>query len=223
MTFVQRSAGNANRRRELRSGAVASSTQHQMTHRFLALITAVLALGLVAAPAQASDPLLSGYAGPGGGEQVVLGGGTVGGKDGGGSGSGGGDPAATPLKAASTPATTSSGTAPNAATGTSGQTTSTLTRSPQRKKSSSTSSQRSGDDDASATANGTSTTTAALPGAPAVVAYPSRSGDVGGLPLSAGGLLLLVLGLAAAALVALGLRRLSHHADQPPSGPQVPA
>jgi hypothetical protein len=51
------------------------------------------------------------------------------------------------------------------------------------------------------------------------VAYPTRAGEVGALPVSTAGILLIVLGVAAATLVGLGLRRLSGF-DRP-SDPQV--
>ena len=164
MTVVQGSAGNAYRRPPLRLGAVASSIQHGMVNR-LALITLTLALALLPATAHASDPLLSGYAGPGGGEQVVLGGGTVGGGKGGGSSSSSsasGKPAAdVPLKATATPAAT----APTASDSNAGTSSSTLTSKPQRKKSPSSSSKDAGDDD---TAHSTTTTT------PSAAALPHR-------------------------------------------------
>jgi hypothetical protein len=180
---------------------------------FLALV-AVLALP---AGAHASDPLLSGYAGPGGGEQVVLGGTTVGSdKNPPSGGSGATSAAATSatgqqsLKAAPTP--TASGAASS----------SSLTRKPHRKKPSPSASKQETDDTSGTSATTTATTAATPHGAPAVVAYPTRAGEVGGLPVSAVGVLLGVLGLAALVLAGLGLRRLSA-SDHPPSGPQVSA
>ena len=163
----------------------------------LATIAALtLALTLPVASAHASDPLLSGYGGPGGGEQVVLGGNTVKSTN---SSSPAQDPATAPLKAdtgAPSPGTAASGAG------------STLTRKPQRKKSSSSSSKDKDDAAGQSTAKPT-TTTATRPGAPEVVAYPTRAGDVGGFPVSTLGILLIVLGVAAATLAGLGLRRLS--------------
>lgn len=204
MKFVQRSAGNAQRWQTLRLG--------------VASLTIVLALPFASA-AQASDPLLSGYAGPGGGEQVVLGSTTVKSTKSASSSGASQDPATAPLKAEATPAATSSTGAGNA-----GSATSTLTRKPQRKKSSSSTSKDMGNghDTTTTTAtSGSSTTTATLPGAPEVVAYPTRAGEVGGLPVSAAGMLLIVLGVAAATLLGLGLRRISGSDD--PSDPQVSA
>lgn len=59
-------AGN---RRSVRASALLS-TPMLPTSRILALVIASFAL---AAPASAADPLLSGYSGPGGGEQALLG------------------------------------------------------------------------------------------------------------------------------------------------------
>lgn len=176
-----------------------------MLHRPLAILAALaFALALPAASAHASDPLLSGYAGPGGGEQVVLGGATVGKATGSTSTP---DPADQDLKADAAPSATESEGA-----------NSTLTPKPQRQKSSSSTSKDKGDDDSHSATNG-GTTTAPLPGAPAVVAYPTRADDVDGLPVAAPGLLLIVLGVAAATLVGLGLRRLS--GSDRASDPQV--
>jgi hypothetical protein len=177
-----------------------------MLHRPLAILAALaLALALPVASAHASDPLLSGYAGPGGGEQVVLGGATVGKAKGSSSAQ---DPANADLKADTTRSATDSEGA-----------NSTLTPRPQRQKPSSSTSKDKGDDDGQSATNGGTTTTATLPGAPAVVAYPTRADDVGDLPVAAPGLLLIVLGVAAATLVGLGLRRLS--GSERASDPQV--
>jgi len=54
-----------------------------------------------------------------------------------------------------------------------------------------------------------------------VVAYPTRAGDAGGLPLSLGQVLLGVLGLGVLALAAVGLRRLGGGYDEPPPPAQV--
>jgi hypothetical protein len=214
MMFVQGSAGNAQRRSPLRLGAAASPTSRSMPSRSLATIVALtLALALPVASAHASDPLLSGYGGPGGGEQVVLGGNTVKPPK---SSSSAQDPATASLKAG-TGSETSSPASGTSASGGSGAS-SGLTRKPQRKKSSSSSSKDRGDDGD----QGTTTTTATLPGAPEVVAYPTRTGDVGGLPVSAPGVLLVVLGVVAAMLVGLGLRRLcgfDRGSDPQVSGP----
>jgi hypothetical protein len=173
-----------------------------------------LALCLLPAGAHASDPLLSGYAGPGGGEQVVLGGAAVGG-GGGGGGDSGGSGAAVSLRAVTTPAP-SAGASPSSSPTTS----SNITRKPERKKSSSSTSKTQ--THAGTSANTTKTaTTATLAGAPTVVAYPSRAGEVSGPPVSAAGVLLGVLGLAALVLAGLGLRRLSAAPVRAPTSPQV--
>jgi hypothetical protein len=152
-----------------------------------------LFLVLLLAPGRAAaDPLLSGYGGPGGGEQVVLGSSLTGGSGGSGGSTGGGSeslratsaPAATQAPAASAPAATS--TTPSRSSG---------------------HSRKSGDKHARGSAgrhpktsapaaNGTPTPAAA--GAPPVRAYPSRAADAGGLPLSAGD-----VGIALVALIAL--------------------
>jgi hypothetical protein len=218
MKFVQRSAGNAQTERTPRPGAAWSPVSHRMTHRLTLIPALVLALALPVASAQASDPLLSGYAGPGGGEQVVLGSDTAGSGSGSSSSSSRAD---APLKAtATTPAPAAAAASPSSS-GTSSDTPA-LTSRPQRKKSSSSASQDTGDDPPTQTTTTQTTTTAAPVGAPERVAYPTRAGEVSGLPVAPGGLLLVVLGVAAAVLVGLGLRRLSY-ADNDPERPQGPA
>jgi hypothetical protein len=216
MKFVQRQAGNAQGWLKARLGTAHRPSRFRMP-RSTPFVTALLvsALALPAA-AGAADPLLSGYAGPGDGEQVVLGATVVGGKGGGGSSGGGGttaQPQDQSLRATTTAATPS--------TGDSGRATSTLTRKPQRKKSSSSSSQQKAHGGTTTHATTTSTAAAPLPGAPAVVAYPTRAGAVSGPPISVGGAVLLVLGLTALGLVALGLRRLIKPPSGRPSLPQV--
>ena len=58
-------------------------------------------------------------------------------------------------------------------------------------------------------------------GAPQAVAYPTRAGEVSGLPISAGGVLALVAAVALFVLAALGLRRLSVGSEDAPRRPQV--
>jgi hypothetical protein len=222
MEFVQLMAGNAKRRKVSRPAASASPISHSMRRRLATILIAVSALTLPVASAHAADPLLSGYAGPGGGEQVVLGSTTLKKTDKGSSASTSGQDAAADasLKAD----TSSASTASSPSSGESNGASSTLTRKPQRKKSSSPTSKDRGDD-ANTTTSGSSTTTtttpAALPGAPEVVAYPTRAGEVSGLPISAPGILLVVIGVAAATLLGLGLRRFSGSDD--PQDPQVSA
>jgi hypothetical protein len=219
MKFVEQSAGNAQRRQESRLGASVLPNPHTMRRRLATLLVLLPALTLPAASAHAADPLLSGYAGPGGGEQVVLGSTTLkkADKTSSASTSGQEEPS---LKADSS----SGSTASSASSGESGGASSTLTRKPQRKKSSSSTSKDAGDDAKTTTTGGnaaTTTTPATLPGAPEVVAYPTRAGEVSGLPISAPGILLVVIGVAAATLLGLGLRRFSGSDD--PQDPQVSA
>jgi hypothetical protein len=170
-------------------------------------LIALLILLSFPAVGRASNPLLSGYGGPGGGEQVVLGGGTVGG--GGGTSSGGGAPA---TGDESLRATSGRGPASVAAPSTS----STLTTTPQKRKSPSSSTSHS-----KTMPSGSTTTTTTSAGAPRVVAYPTRAGDVSGLPISVGGIFALVAGIALFLLAALGLRRLSLGSEDAPRQPQV--
>jgi hypothetical protein len=203
MMFVQGSAGNAQRRWPLRLGAAALPIRRSMLSRSLATIaTLTCALTLPVASAHASDPLLSGYGGPGAGEQVVVGGTLKGPK----SSSSAQDPETASLKA-------DTGAATSSATTASGDAGSTLTRTPQRKKPASSTVDATSDDPGANTAKD-------LPGAPEVVAYPTRADDADS-PVSAPGVLLIVLGVAAATLVGLGLRRLS--GSDRGADPQVPA
>jgi hypothetical protein len=171
------------------------------------LIALVILLAFPAA-GHASDPLLSGYGGPGGGEQVMLGGGAVGG--GGGTSGGSGAPVATGDESlrATVP---SSAAAPS--------TSNKLTSTPQKRKSSSSSASHPKKTMPSGATQTTTTTTPA--GAPQAVAYPTRTGEVSGLPISAGGLLALVAAVALFVLAALGLRRLSVGSEDAPRRPQV--
>jgi hypothetical protein len=191
-----------------------------MLRRLATILALTPALALPVASAHAADPLLSGYAGPGGGEQVVLGSTTVKTtKSSSGSSSASQPNPGDQSLAAATPSASTSSAASDESEGAS----STITRKPQRKKSSSSTSKDAGDDEQTTTTGSgtTTTTTATQPGAPAVVAYPTRAGEVSGLPVSAAGILLLVLGIAAATLLGLGLRRFSGSDD--PHDPQVPA
>jgi hypothetical protein len=166
-------------------------------------LIALLILLLLPAAGRASDPLLSGYAGPGAGEQVVLGGATVGG--GGTSGGGGG---ATATADESLRATVS-GSAPNGPA--------ELTSTPQKRKSPSSSASHP-----KTMSGGSTTSTTTVPaGAPQPVAYPTRAGAVSGLPISAGGVLALMAAVALLALIGLGLRRVSAGSEDAPRHPQV--
>ncbi len=168
-------------------------------------LIALLILLLFPAVGRASDPLLSGYAGPGSGEQVVLGGGMVGG----GGGTSGGAAAATGDE--SLRATGGRGAASAAAPSTSG----TLTATPQKRKSSSAAASHP-----KTMSNGSTTTKSSI-GAPQIVAYPTRAGAVGGLPISAAGIFALVAAIALFFLAAVGLRRLSVGSEDAPRRPQV--
>jgi hypothetical protein len=171
----------------------------------LATLTAVLLSVLVlpgAALAAGDDPLLSGYGGPGSGDQAVLGGGVVGGGGSGGSGSSGSLRAATP----SVPATAAPATAPSAATTPTTPTTGTSSgkhtknAAPHRTHPSTPAARQH-----PSTESGTATKLPALATTPTRV---DRS-SAGAFPLSTGDLLLaLVVALAVAAL-AVATSRLS--------------
>jgi hypothetical protein len=176
------------------------------------IVSAVL---LVPASSQAADPLLSGYGGPGGGEQVVLGSTMVGGGGSGGTGTGtAADPSQQSLRA---PSSTAAATAPATRAASGGQSQGqgeSATPKPHR----SSSSKRSG----SAAPRVPATPVATRPpGAPPVRAYPSRASDAGGLPLSGADVLLAVLGVVVLLLAGLGLRRLTQGLPDDPGSPQV--
>jgi hypothetical protein len=246
MKFAQAKAGNAQGWRKKRLGMARTPAPLRMSRRAISRssLLALAAIALLPAGARAGDPLLSGYAGPGSGEQVVLGGTVVGGGSHGGgggggtNGGGGGASGATSSGAATRQAQAAQATqslqapaqastpAPTSTThhqasahhGESSRASSHLTPHPQRQTGAAATSQPS---DAPTSS---SNQAAAASGAPTVVAYPTaRVGEVSGLPVSAGGLLLLVLGIAAAVLAGLGLRRMVSGLDDPASGPQVSA
>ena len=96
-----------------------------------------------------------------------------------------------------------------------------LTEKPQQRKRPSSAASRP-KKDAGPTTTAPKTTTKATPvGAPRAVAYPTRAGEVSGLPISAGGILALVAAIALFVLAALGLRRLSVGSEDAPRRPQV--
>jgi hypothetical protein len=184
----------------------------------LRALSLIFTVALVALPgvASASDPLLSGYGGPGGGEQAVLGAETLGGGSGG-SGSGG---TGSGTGAAATPNESLRATAPAVA-----QQAAPTTAAPKRSNKPHREGAKKG---SGGTASGTAKGAAATPApaaAPAVVSYPSRSTEGGGSPLSGGAVLAVLLALAAVVLLGLGLRRLSSAAptSDDPRTPQVPA
>jgi hypothetical protein len=225
MKFAQRSAGNAHRSCPSRTGVTPRSmTFSARSPRALLLLVAVLVAAIFPTAAFAGgSPILSGYAGPGSGEQAVLGGVVVGGggSGSGGSGSGGGDKSlAVTNTSAAAPSSGSTGAAGRSSSG-SGD---TLAPAPHRKKSSSTSSSSTStkstgsSTSTSSQASSASASVTARPGAPAVVAYRDTSGEVGSFPLTAGGVLLAAFGLIAIVLAVLGLRMLMgpHREDPPP-------
>lgn len=176
-----------------------------MTSMVRAFTLTFLSLLLLAPSGAFADPLLSGYGGPGGGEQVVLGSSLVG-RSGGSSGSGTGDS----IRATPAPAAAASGTAPApAATGRHKPTKRSGTGHPKRPA-------------ASPPAAGAAPATVAT-GAPPVRAYPSRASEVGGLPLSAGDLLICLLALVALFFGGAALRRLSGTVQDDPATAQATA
>jgi hypothetical protein len=161
------------------------------------LLGVALSALLLSIPAvsQASDPLLSGYGGPGGDQQTVLGSkliGTSGGPPS--SGAGASTPAANQSLVIVTPSTTaaSAGSPASWHGGTAARLTSPpqarLTSTPQRVS--------------SHAATGKPVAVTAAP-----IAYPSRDASAGGLPLSSGELALVLLGLTTLLLMGMGLRR----------------
>jgi hypothetical protein len=197
MSLQQRLAGNATSSLpfKIRSEAI------NRMRTIVPIITAVLALALPAT-SSASDPILSGYGGPGNAEQAVLGGGLVT-PPSGGSGSGGaGATADESLRATST----SSGS------------TSSSSSSAKSHNSSSTKS-KSTTNSSSSTAQGGAA--GAPTAAPKAIAYPTRQGGTGGLPLSGTDVLIVLLALVALAAGGLGLRRMATAASKDPSSPQA--
>lgn len=195
MSLQQRLAGNAH---SSLPGTRGGASTRMRT--FLSIITALVAL---AAPAvsSASDPILSGYGGPGNAEQAVLGGQLA---DPPSSGSGSGGAAATAddsLRASSSTSTSSASSSSSSQRGSSGKTTTKSSSS-----SSATSSQSSSGSGPTAT--------------PAAVAYPTRQGGTGGLPLDGPDLGLALLACVALVLGGLGLRRLA--AATSSDGPSTP-
>jgi hypothetical protein len=169
------------------------------------VLTLILGVALLAWPAtsQASDPLLSGYGGPGNGEQALLGGELV--DDG---GSGGSTAASAPARSAAQ--TSLAAPTPAAATGPS----TAASPSPsipaarpkaKRPRRATTLAPVTPTPTAPA-APGAATATAATPGAPAVIPYADAGADSSALPLSTADVVVALLFVVALALVALGLR-----------------
>jgi len=163
-----------------------------MVFRPVTLLCVLAAVLLAPAAAWASDPLLSGYGGPGGGEQVVLGSKLLGGGGGGGGPAGGATLQAAPAPTRSTPAGDRATRGPGTPSTTATDSASTsLTTTPHP------SDQRSAPADVRPS------------GAPAVVPYPAGTQQAGMLPFSGGDLALLLGGAALLLLLAAALRRLT--------------
>lgn len=160
------------------------------------LVAVVTALG---APSGAlADPLLSGYGGPGGGEQVLLGSKLTGG---GGGGSGSSGPAARPLRAGPLPTAGSTGGGtlqPGAGGGGAGS-----------KAGSGGAGKGGGGHRGSGGSNRSAGGDQRPPGAPPVVPYPAGTQGVSGLPLSGGDLGIGAAALAVLVLLVVALRRVA--------------
>lgn len=159
--------------------------------------------------AHASDPLLTGYGGPGGGEQVVLGSQLSGGH---------GDAssaatssrtlrAAAPARTVVLPAGASTvapvvSVAPRASGHGSGKASAPHHR-------------------AARTPSPAPAATVVPTAVPERIAYPTRAGDAGALPLSGGDAIIVLLAFCALVLTALGLRRLSSSPSSDGSPPQA--
>jgi hypothetical protein len=185
-----------------------------MTSMVRVFTLTLLAVLLLLPSGASADPLLSGYGGPGGGEQVVLGSTLVGGSGGGSGGSGGasgsgsGDSIrATPAPAPAPAASGASSAATPKSAGSAGRSGATTRH------------QRPAPSAPAATASPAAVAT----GAPPVRVYPSRASDVGGLPLSGGDVLVAALALVALFLVGSGLRRLTGAVQDDPATAQATA
>jgi hypothetical protein len=157
--------------------------------RLSSLTLATTALLALPAASRASDPLLSGYGGPGGGQQVLLGSHLLGGAGGSGGGASGSLRAPASLRA--------SGSAPGGGSSSG----STASGRPARSGTGARTGARTG------AAHGAHGGTAAAAGAPRALAYPRRADDAGGFPLSAGEVLAGLLALVAAGGMGAWLRR----------------
>ncbi len=159
---------------------------------FLVMLSALL---LTAAPAAASDPLLSGYAGPGGGDQQVLGTDVI-------TPSGPERPLARPAAPAAASTSTSSSAAP---TPSSSASTSTSSSAPPRRRSAPRRRDRA--PSAGKSAGGTAVPTAPERAATPVVAAAETG--AGGLPVDGGDALLVALAVLVLAGVAVVTTRLA--------------
>lgn len=172
-------------------------------------LSALVLISIAPASAFAADPLLSGYGGPGGGEQAVLGDELL-------PASGGGGDSGGSLKAQPAPATTTGAArlTPTPRKGGSGEGRSTGGDSSKSSKSrdKGDTTARSGADTASGQATDRNTLAA-----PELVAYPDEARSSAGL-LSGGDVMLALLGILALSCMALGLRRLVGGGLRPPGG-----
>lgn len=168
------------------------------------LVLAVAVLLALPATSFAGDPLLSGYGGPGGGQQALLGGHLLarpGSGSGGGSGSAGGSlRAAAPATPAPSSGATSAAPASPAASSSAPQATApTAHRRPRASRKA----PRHAPHRHAKAHGGAADAAPATVVTPRRVAYPTRADDAGGFPLGAGELL--VGALALLAIVSMGL------------------
>jgi hypothetical protein len=161
----------------------------------------------------ASDPLLAGYGGPGGGEQVVLGSQLSGGH-------GGSSAAATSSRTLRAAAPARTAAVPAAG--------STVAPAPAVVTRAANPASGHGSPKPSAPHNRAARTPARTPAATVVptavperIAYPARAGSAGALPLSGGDVIIVLLAFCALVLTALGLRRLSSSPPSEGSPPQA--
>jgi hypothetical protein len=160
----------------------------------------------------ASDPLLAGYGGPGGGEQVVLGSQLSGGRGGlSGAAMSRTLRAAAPARSAAVPAAGNI-VAPALAVVTRAANPASGHRS--RKPS-------ARHHRAARTPPRTPAATVVATAVPERIAYPARAGSAGALPLSGGDVIIVLLAFCALVLTALGLRRLSSSPPSEGSPPQA--
>jgi hypothetical protein len=186
------------------------------------VLPATLALVFLAAsPAGAEDPLLSGYAGPGGGDQAVLGSQLIGGGGGksGGSGGSGSGKAATTRSLQAAPATSASASAPVASgtpSSSSGSSSSGSGAGKGKARSKRSGAKRSGSSRASGREGGSTAKTRPAHAVPTPT-YPATraSSGAGGLPLSGQDVLLALLGAGVVAAVAAGTVRLTRTRPEP--------
>ncbi len=180
-----------------------------MTRRLLILITSVTLLAVPAGAAAADRTLLSGYGGPGGGEQSLLGGTLLPAPRGNGSLRASTSAAGTPARGGSAPATTgqlpagSASDGAGSASGGSGDTsTGSATGTARREQSTDATRRGTKKSDTAPTsgARGRSTAGSTLAVAARPIAYPTGN-EAGALPVGGSDTLYVLLGLIALALV----------------------